>query len=117
MINITKSNIYANIPESARDEITEILAQSKSVRIERIISTASAESFGGQVGQTSPEGFFYDQEENEFVIVLKGKAVISFEDGTKVELNEGDFLNIKKHLKHRVDFTSNPTVWLAVFFE
>ncbi len=107
METITKSNIYANIPASARDEITEILAQSKSVRIERIIST----------GQTSPEGFFYDQEENEFVIVLKGKAVISFEDGTSTELSEGDFFNIPAHLKHRVDFTSNPTVWLAVFFE
>jgi len=107
MTNITKSNIYANIPASARDEITEILANSGSVRIERIVS----------FGQTSPVGFFYDQEENEFVIVLKGKAVISYEDGTKVELNEGDFLSIPKHLKHRVDFTSNPTVWLAVFFE
>ena len=106
MTNITKSNIYANIPASAKDEITEILAQSKSVRIERIIST----------GQASAQGFFYDQEENEFVIVLKGKAVIGYEDGTTTELSEGDFLNIPAHLKHRVDFTSNPTVWLAVFF-
>jgi len=106
METIAKSNIYANIPASAKNEITEILANSESVRIERIVS----------FGQTSPVGFFYDQEENEFVIVLKGKAVIGYEDGTKVELNEGDFLNIPKHLKHRVDFTSNPTVWLAVFF-
>ena len=106
MTTIKKSNIYANIPASAKDEITEILAQSKSVRIERIIST----------GQASAQGFFYDQEENEFVIVLKGKAVIGYEDGTTTELSEGDFLNIPAHLKHRVDFTSNPTVWLAVFF-
>ncbi|HQM85522.1 MAG TPA: cupin domain-containing protein [bacterium] len=106
MTTISKSNIYANIPASAKDEITEILAQSKSVRIERIIST----------GQASAQGFFYDQEENEFVIVLKGKAVIGYEDGTTTELSEGDFLNIPAHLKHRVDFTSNPTVWLAVFF-
>ncbi|HNW81361.1 MAG TPA: cupin domain-containing protein [bacterium] len=99
-------NIFKDIPVSATNEITEILASGNSMRIERIIST----------GQTSPDGFFYDQDDDEFVILLKGKAVISFSSGSKKTLNEGDFLNIPKNIRHRVDFTSNPTVWLAVFY-
>lgn len=104
-MSVTLSNIYEDIPSSAKEELVEILVQNDSVRIEKIVST----------GQVSPEGFFYDQDESEFVILLKGKAIIGYEDGTATELNEGDFLNIPKHLKHRVDFTSNPAVWLAVF--
>lgn len=101
-----KKNIFKNIPASMHSEITEILALKGSVRFERIVST----------GQVSPEGFFYDQDEDEFVIVVKGKSVMSFSNGSKITLNEGDYFNIPKGLKHRVDFTENPTVWLAVFY-
>lgn len=99
-------NIFKDIPSSSKDEIIDILTESDSVRVERIVST----------GQISPSGFFYDQDESEFVILLKGRAVLSYEDGKKIELNEGDFVDIPAHLKHRVDFTSNPAVWLAVFY-
>ncbi|HRZ79664.1 MAG TPA: cupin domain-containing protein [bacterium] len=101
-----KKNIFKNIPVSAHDEITEILAMKGAVRIERIVST----------GQASPEDFFYDQDEDEFIIVLKGRAVMSFSNGSKITLNEGDHFNIPKNLRHRVDFTEDPTIWLAVFY-
>jgi len=99
-------NFFKDIPVNAKNEITEIMAMKGAVRIERIVST----------GQASPEGFFYDQDDDEFVILLKGKAIMSFSTGSKITLNEGDFLNIPKSLKHRVDFTENPTIWLAVFY-
>ncbi len=99
-------NIFKNIPLNSKDEIIDILAESGTVRIEKIVST----------GQVSPSGFFYDQDENEFVILLKGRAVLSYEDGKKIEFSEGDFVDIPAHLRHRVDFTSNPAVWLAVFY-
>lgn len=99
-------NFFKDIPVNAKNEITEIMAMKGAMRIERIVST----------GQTSPEGFFYDQDADEFVILLKGRAVMSFSNGSKITLNEGDFMNIPKNLKHRVDFTEDPTIWLAVFY-
>ena len=94
-----------NLPST--EELTEILVQSKNARIERIIST----------GQVSPSGFWYDQEENEFVMLLQGEAVIEYENGS-IKLKAGDTLIIPAHQKHRVDFTSiEPAcIWLCVFY-
>ncbi len=93
------------IPNS--EELVEILAENKNVRIERIISS----------GQTSPKGFWYDQNENEFVALLQGEAVISYGDGS-TKLATGDTVVIPAHKKHRIDFTSvePPCVWLCVFY-
>ncbi len=93
------------IPNS--DELVEILAESKSVRIERIVSS----------GHISPQGFWYDQHENEFVALLQGESVITYEDGS-IRLKAGDTAIIPAHKKHRVDFTSiEPLcVWLCVFY-
>ena len=101
-------NIFKNIPVDLSDEIIETITKSDNVKIERIISD----------GQTSPPNFWYDQDQNEFVIVLKGKAVLEFEDNTSVQMNEGDYLLIPAHKKHRVSYTdtANKTIWLAVFY-
>jgi cupin 2 domain-containing protein len=91
------------------EELTEVLAESNSIRIERIVSHSHA----------SPEGFWYDQDENEWIVVLKGRAKLLFEGEDKpVEMGPGDFVNITAHRKHRVDWTTpaEPTVWLAVFY-
>ncbi|HRZ43063.1 MAG TPA: cupin domain-containing protein [Bacteroidales bacterium] len=102
-------NLYAGIPEKVlRDiEFTEILHHSQLVRIERIIST----------GQVSPEGFWYDQAEDEWVALLDGEAEIAFSDQPAIRLTRGDHLLIPAHCRHRVSFTSTnpPAVWLAVF--
>ena len=70
------------------------------------------------MGQTSPESGWYDQSENEWIIVLSGYGVIEFINGVKVSLKQGDYLNIKTHEKHRVIETSpeEVTVWLAIFY-
>ncbi len=101
-------NLFGNIPEKITEEIFEDILRTDKLRIERIISE----------GHKSPEGFWYDQTENEFVLLLKGYAQLEFEDGNKVELNEGDYLIIPAHLKHRVDKTSKDkeTIWLAIFY-
>lgn len=103
------NNIYNNIPSVVPDEIFEEIMSSDKVRIERIISK----------GHSSPGEFWYDQEENEWVILMKGKAVLKFFDGKdSVELNGGDYLNIPSHKKHRVEWTDpeTETIWLAVFY-
>ena len=98
-----------DLPELIPDrEILEILAQSQAIRLERIIST----------GQTTPRGQWYDQSEFEWVILLQGYAEISYEDGSQVNLQAGDYLLIPPHQKHRVELTSNnpPCIWLAVYY-
>ena len=100
-------NLYENLPTSIPIELIQVLAANHHVRIERIVSH----------GHSSPDDFWYDQKEQEWVIVLKGAARLQFED-TSVDMKPGDFVNIPAHKKHRVDWTTpdEPTIWLAVFF-
>ncbi|MEZ4632005.1 MAG: cupin domain-containing protein [Deinococcales bacterium] len=102
-----QQNIFSNIPKNIPEEIFETILESEGVRLERIISQ----------GHHSPEGFWYNQDQAEWVIVLKGKAQLEFEDGI-IELGAGDYLNIAAHQKHRVKWTTpdEETIWLAVFF-
>jgi len=102
-------NIFENIPNDISKEVTKKIFESKKIRIEKIISK----------GHSSPKGFWYDQEENEWVILIKGKAKLLFENETEsVFLSEGDFVNIPSHTKHRVEWTeaSAVTIWLAIFY-
>ena len=82
-----KQNIFEAISDNLKDEIVEPLISSERVKIERIVSK----------GHKSPESGWYDQEEDEWVMVLKGEAILSFEDQTSVYLREGDFINIPSH--------------------
>jgi len=108
--NLSKrKNIFSALPiESLNDEVTEILLENKQVKLERIITT----------GQTTPKGQWYDQDHDEWVILLKGEASILFEDGDEVHLQSGDYILIKAHQKHRVNWVAphEVCVWLAVFF-
>lgn len=104
---INKGNIRSTIPEQIPHEITEILAGSQAVKIERIISR----------GHCSAEGFWYDQDYNEWVLLLQGKASLTFADqSAAVELTAGDYINIPAHVRHRVAWTAEDTdtIWLAV---
>jgi cupin 2 domain-containing protein len=58
---------------------------------------------------------WFDQDEDEFVVILSGSAIIKYENGEIFYLAKGDFLYIKAHQKHKVTYTENPTIWLAVF--
>jgi len=102
-------NIYDSIPLDLAAEFFEDIARSPSVRIERIVSK----------GHTTPENGWYDQDEHEWVIVLKGKAVLEFEDGSTCDMETGDYLNIPAHSKHKVSWTDSDqaTLWLAVFYK
>jgi len=102
-------NIFSDIPERVPDEEFEMLAEGRQTRIERIISDAHA----------SPEGFWYDQDEDEWVLILKGSAGLRFEESEEtIVLNPGDWIDIPAHVKHRVEWTDpeQKTVWLAVFY-
>lgn len=102
------TNIYKNIPSNIPEELFEIISENENIKIERIISD----------GHSTPQDYWYDQEKNEFVILLKGNAELLFDNDEKVILNEGDYLIIPKHKKHRVLSTSKETktIWLAVHY-
>ncbi|MEN8717413.1 MAG: cupin domain-containing protein [Sulfurovum sp.] len=107
-----KENIFENIKVNKDKEQFNDIINTKDVRIERIVSN----------GQTSEQDFWYDQNENEFVVVLKGRAILQIKQNNEIKeyvLNEGDYLNIQANIKHRVKYTSldEPTVWLAVFYK
>ena len=101
-------NLFTDLPSQLPDELITILNDAADVRIERIVSH----------GHVSPKDFWYDQEQHEWVVVLKGTARLQFEDG-EVEMKVGDFVNIPAHKKHRVEWTTpdEPTIWLAVFYK
>ncbi|VGO17139.1 hypothetical protein PDESU_05734 [Pontiella desulfatans] len=103
-----KKSLFNNIPDALPNEWVEVLAESADVRIERIVSD----------GHASPDGFWYDQGQDEWVLLVSGSAVLTFEDET-VELNPGDHIMIPARRRHRVESTSSTekTIWLAVFHE
>lgn len=102
-------NIFSAIPDNIPEEIIETIFSSEKMRIERIISK----------GHRSPEGFWYDQEKNEWVILLNGAARIRFENKEEsVYMKSGDHIHIPAHCRHRVEWTDPDCtiVWIAVFF-
>jgi cupin 2 domain-containing protein len=105
---VKQGNIFEGIPPIIEREIFEDIVRADHVRIERILSN----------GQTSPESGWYDQDEHEWVVVLHGRAVIEFDDGSEVSLGSGDHVTIPAHRKHKVSWTDpkSVTVWLAVFY-
>jgi len=103
-------NLFADLPDARAAEIFEALLWRPGVRIDRIVTQ----------GQRSPDGFWYDQVDAEFVLLLAGAARLHFEDEAQPrELRPGDWLDIPPHRRHRVEWTEadRPTVWLAVFYD
>jgi len=107
---IVRKNLYAHIPPEFQNELSEALLDGKTFRIERIVSK----------GHCSPKGFWYDQDDNEWVILLRGSAGLRFEDGDElITLSPGDYVHIGRRQKHRVEWTApdQETVWLAVHYK
>ena len=79
----------------------------RGARVERIVST----------GQATPPGEWYDQDGDEWVVLLSGAAGLLFEgEAAARPLEPGDWVLIPAHARHRVEWTAadEPTVWLAV---
>ena len=102
-------NLYRNLPEDLADESFDALVDSDNVLIERIVSQ----------GHSGPDDGWYDQHRAEWVLLLRGAARLTFEDGREVSLRPGDWLDIPAHCRHRVAWTDpdRPTIWLAVHYK
>jgi cupin 2 domain-containing protein len=102
-------NLLRDIPDAREGEITDVLVTRSDLRIERVVS----------LGQASAPGFWYDQAETEWVLLLTGSARLRFADEPEARLlGPGDWVEIAPHRRHRVDWTDpdKPTLWLAVFY-
>jgi cupin 2 domain-containing protein len=102
-------NLFDDIPTRLPEELATTILQAGSFRIERIISQ----------GHASPPGFWYDQDDNEWVVVLEGSAAVEFEGRAEaVVLQRGSHLNIPARVRHRVAWTDpqGKTVWLAIHY-
>ena len=103
------NNIFENIKPTSNKELAEVLLQNENIIIERIVS----------YGFPTPDGFWYNQDKNEWVLLLSGEAEIEFKDGKLTQLKAGDYLFIPAHQQHRVSCTSKEPncVWLAFHFQ
>ena len=107
---IETANLFDHAPTGAAGEVsTTLLEAAGASRLGRIVST----------GQATPDGEWYDQDDNEWVVVLQGSAGLRFEgeDAVRV-LAAGDHVDIPAHRRHRVEWTDadEPTVWLALHY-
>jgi cupin 2 domain-containing protein len=85
-------NLFACISGSLPEEIVESLLETESFRVERIVSA----------GQATPAGEWFDQETDEWVLLLRGSAGLRFADESGIRvMRPGDSLRIPAHLRHR----------------
>jgi cupin 2 domain-containing protein len=101
-------NLFDNLPAQSLDEEFVELLSRKGVRIERIVST----------GQSTPEDAPYNQDHDEWILLLRGAAGLWMEGQEERDLHPGDHLLIPAHHLHRVTWTAKEevTIWLAVRF-
>ncbi len=108
-IKMKVQNIFKNIPKKLPQELFNTLVLKNNIKIERIVSKK----------HITPKGKWYNQNKNEWILILNGNAELTFMKNNyleKIKMKKGDYLNIPAHLKHRVDKTTKKTIWLAVFY-
>ena len=102
-------NLLADLPAGLSQELVQTLLLTPNLRIERIVSH----------GHCSAQGFWYDQDQHEWVLLLSGRARLLFDGRDEpVEMVPGSYLNIPAHARHRVEWTDPQelTVWLALHY-
>ena len=105
----SRVNLFENLPADHGAEHFDTLVKMDGGKVERIVT----------FGQCSPKGFWYDQDHDEWVLVLRGHAKLEIEGVPEpVELKPGDYVNLSTHTRHRVIWTApdEPTIWLAIHY-
>ena len=99
-----QGNLFASLPDAGDGERFDTLFANAACRVERIVSC----------GHASPPGFWYEQDEDEWVVLLQGGAELGFANGVRLVLEPGDWIELRAGCPHRVEATAVGTVWLAV---
>jgi len=101
------NNLLTPAPGAPGEETSATLLRQPAFTLEHLVSRGAA----------SPEGFWYDQERAEWVLLLRGQARLRFESGDIRDLTAGDTLLIPAHCRHRVEHTSPDALWLALHYQ
>jgi cupin 2 domain-containing protein len=98
-------NLFSGIPAPGGNEWLQVLLQTSGCQVERIVSR----------GHTTPPGQWYDQETDEWVVLLSGAARLRLEE-KELEMKPGDWVFLPARLRHRVEWTDPQvdSVWLAI---
>ena len=107
---VNGENLLSSPCPPAGEESTVVLQRGETWRLELIHSCEAS----------SPPGFWYDQNDHEWVVLLQGNARLQFADDTRLrELCRGDSVMIPAHCRHRVVATDQApgSVWLALFWQ
>jgi len=103
-VMLAPRSLFVSSSISAGGEVFETLLERPGLRMEQIHSR----------GQGSPPDFWYDQDQDEWVLLAQGWAVLEVEDQGRVDLTAGDYVLIPRRIRHRVAETSDDAVWLAI---
>ncbi len=106
---IKTGNFFNSINlKSNKEQFTELI-KGRSFTAEKIVSN----------GFKSPDNKWMSEDNDEWVMLLKGRAKLEFEEGVVINLKAGDYLLIPAHTKHRVIYTSKKPFcyWLAIYFK
>ena len=107
MTHSSTGNLLSPPPGTPGEETCATLLRHPAFTLDYIVSR----------GATNPEGFWYDQERAEWVLLLRGHAELRFESGEIHQLTAGDPLLIPARCRHRVERTSPDALWLALFYQ
>lgn len=99
-----QGNLFASLSAATDGERFETLFASPACRVERILS----------FGHASPPGFWYEQAEDEWVVLVAGCAVLAFAGGRMLDLRAGDWVSLPARCRHRIESVSADAIWLAV---
>ena len=97
-------NLFSSEHSKSKEEVFEKLLDLPHIHIEKITSN----------GQTSSQ--WYESKKDEWVLLIEGEGRLLFEDGKELTLKKGEHLYIPKMQRHKVSYTSSPTIWLAIHF-
>jgi cupin 2 domain-containing protein len=104
------NNLFTHITQASGSEVFETLLQTDALKLERVVST----------GQATPPGQWYDQDRDEWVVLLSGSAGLLFDGERDIRvLQPGDYILVPAHTRHRVEWTETgtETIWLALHYK
>ena len=107
-MDVNTGNLFQALPIDLSEEVFQTLISAGQLKVERIVSN----------GHRSAADFWYDQPQNEWVVLLKGAAIVQIEGMPDQHLEPGCYLDPPAHTRHRVAWTTpeTETVWLAVHY-
>lgn len=109
MTPLERLNLFLPPPAMSKEEVFQTLVQTPHVLFEKIVSD----------GHATPAEEWYEQERDEWVVLLTGTAGLRFQNRPEImELKPGDCIIIPAHVRHRVEWTDDKckTIWLALHY-